>query len=259
MVKFLGEFIIHFELVISTAPEIFVAPTAMHVDYGSTAYMACVAYIGTESQSIGIVTQMNWYNPHSQLLSNNSDGSTTVYTMMKTQNGQVFLKSILKVCNFTSDDFGSYTCRVTNVYGQNENSWIVSIVRLPIAPVLVTSPTSLTSTVGNTIYMSCSAYGYPYPYIQWTRDGQILASDGILTIDSQIKNYNGANVTVSTLKICGVDSDYVGSYGCTAIVRDIGRISSNSWRLDVTPGKRFSFKIPTMINYVISITLQSPQ
>ena len=215
------------------------APSAMHVDYGSTAYMACVAYIGTESQSIGVVTQINWYNPHSQPQTNSSDGSTTVYTMTKTQNGHVFLKSILKICNFTTDDFGSYTCRVTNVYGQNDMSWIVSIVRLPISPRMVTSPTTLTTTAGKTIYMTCSTYGYPYPLIIWRRDGQVVQSDGILTIDTRIKNYNGANVTVSTIRICGVDSDYVGSYTCTATIRDIGQIASQPWRLDVTSGKAF--------------------
>ena len=212
------------------------APTAMHVDYGSTAYMACVAYIGTESQS-SIVTTMNWYDPHSRLLSNNSDGSTTVSTIQTTQSGQVFIKSILKICNFTTDDFGSYTCRVTNFYGQTENSWIVSIVRLPIAPQLLTSPTDLTTTAGNTVYMTCSAYGYPYPAIIWRRDGQVVQSNDIATIDTRVTNYNGVNVSVSTLKICGADSDYVGSYTCTANVRDIGQVNSRAWRLDVTPGK----------------------
>lgn len=212
----------------------------MHVDYGSTAYMACVAYLGTESQSIGVVTQMNWYNPHSQLLSNNSDGSSTVYTTTKTQNGEVFLKSILKICNFTTDDFGSYTCRVTNIFGQNEKSWIVSIVRLPVAPQLLTSPQSVTTSTGRTVYMTCSAYGYPYPAIIWSRNGQVVQSDGILTIDTRVRNYNGVNVSESTLKICGADSEYVGSYTCTANVRDIGQVTSNSWRLDVRPGKLLS-------------------
>ena len=211
----------------------------MHVDYGSTVYMACVAYVGTESQSIGVITQMNWYNPHSQLLSNNTDGSVTVYTTTKTQDGQFFMKSILKICNFTSDDFGRYMCRITNIYGQNEKSWIVSIVQLPISPQLLTSPTSLTTTAGKTIYMSCSAYGYPYPAITWRREGQVVQSDGILTIDTRVKNYNGANISVSTIKICGVDSEYVGSYTCTASVRDIGQVVSNAWRLDVSPGKLF--------------------
>ena len=219
-----------------TAPEIFVAPTAMHVDYGSTAYMACVAYIGTESQS-SIVTLMNWYNPHSQLLSNNPDGSVSVTTTMTTQGGQVFIKSILKVCNFTTDDFGSYSCRATNIYGQNERNWIVSIVQLPIPPQILTSPNSLTTTAGNTVYMTCSAYGYPYPFITWRKDNQVVQSGGVVTIDSRVTNYNGARVTVSTLKICGADSDHVGSYTCTANVRDIGQVTSSAWRLDVTPGR----------------------
>lgn len=218
------------------APEIFVAPTAMHVDYGSTAYMACVAYIGTESQS-SIVTTMNWYDPHSRLLSNNSDSSVTVTTIRTTQGGQVFIKSILKLCNFTTSNFGTYTCRVTNIYGQNERNWIVSIVQLPITPQLLTSPNSITTTAGNTIYMTCSAYGYPYPSIIWRKDNQVVESGGAVSIDTRVTNYNGAKVSVSTLKICGVDSDNVGSYTCTANVRDIGQVSSNAWRLDVTPGE----------------------
>ena len=221
---------------LSTAPEIFVAPTAMHVDYGSTAYMACVAYIGTESQS-SIVTTMNWYDPHSGLLADNSDGSVTVTTTRTTQGGQVFIKSILKLCNFTTNDFGTYTCRVTNIYGQNERNWIVSIVQLPIAPQLLTSPNSLTTTAGNTVYMTCSAYGYPYPSIIWRKDNQVVQSDGVVSIDTRVTNYNGARVTVSTLKICGADADNVGSYTCTANVRDIGQTTSSAWRLDVTPGK----------------------
>ena len=209
----------------------------MHVDYGSTAYMACVAYIGTESQS-SIVTTMNWYDPHSRLLSNNSDGSTTVSTIRTTQRGQVFIKSVLKICNFTTDDFGSYNCRVTNFFGQDEKSWIVSIVQLPIAPQLLTSPTDLTTTAGSTIYMICAAYGYPYPVITWRKDGQVVESDGILNIDTRVKNYNGINVSVSTIKICGVDVEQHGSYTCTATVRDIGEVTNNSWRLIVNPGKK---------------------
>ena len=208
----------------------------MHVDYGSTAYMACVAYIGTESQSNGVVTQMAWSDPHLRPLFNNSDSSVTIATTTTVQNGQVFLKSILKICNFTTNDFGQYTCRVTNIYGQNEQSWIVSIVRLPIAPVMLTSPTDLTTTMGKTIYMTCSAYGYPYPAITWRRDGQVVQSDGIVTIDTRVKNYNGALVSVSTLKICGVDSDQHGSYTCTASIRDIGEVTSRAWRLTVPPG-----------------------
>lgn len=84
--------------------------------------------------------------------------------------------------------------------------------------------------------MSCAAYGYPYPSITWTLNGQTVQSDGILTIDTAVKNYNGANATVSTLKICGADSDYVGDYTCTATVRDIGVVTSTPWRLDVPAG-----------------------
>ena len=208
----------------------------MHVDYGSTAYMACVAYIGTESQS-SIVTTMNWYDPHSGLLQDNSDGSVSVTTTMTTQSGQVFIKSILKICNFTTENFGSYTCRATNIYGQNERNWIVSIVQLPIPPQLLTSPNSATVSAGNAVYMTCSAYGYPYPSIVWRKDNQVVQSNGIVNIDSRVTNYNGAFVTVSTLKICGADADNVGSYTCTAVVRDIGQVTSNAWRLDVTPGK----------------------
>ena len=220
----------------STAPEIFVSPSAMHVDYGSTAYMACVAYIGTESQS-SIVTQMNWYDPHSRPLSNNPDGSVSVTTMTTTQGGQVFIKSILTLCNFTIDDFGSYSCRATNIYGQAEQNWIVSIVQLPIPPQLLTSPNDITVTAGNTVYMTCSSYGYPYPSFTWRKDGQIIQSEGFYNIETIVKNYNGAKVSVSTLKICGADVEQLGSYTCEAVVRDIGQVTSNAWRLNVNPGK----------------------
>ena len=209
----------------------------MHVDYGSTAYMACVAYIGTESQSNGVVTQMAWSDPHRRPLLNNTDSSVTISTTRTVQNGQVFLKSILKICNFTTDNFGQYSCRVTNIYGQNEMSWIVSIPRLPIAPVLLTSPTSLSTEVGRTIYMTCSAYGYPYPAIIWRQDGQVVQPGGVVTIDTRVKSYSGAFVSVSTIKICGVDADNIGSYTCTASIRDIGQVVSGAWRLDLQQGK----------------------
>ena len=224
----------------------------MHVDYGSTAYMACVAYIGTESQS-SIVTTMNWYDPHSGLLQDNPDGSVSVTTTITTQNGQVFLKSILKICNFTTANFGSYTCRVTNIYGQNERNWIVSIVQLPIAPQLLTSPNDVTVAAGNTVYMTCSSYGYPYPSFTWRKDGEIIQLEGFYNIETKVKNYNGAFVSVSTLKICGADVEQVGSYTCTAVIRDIGQVTSSSWRLDITPGKITNFIgrcCIIMINYI---------
>ena len=91
-------------------------------------------------------------------------------------------------------------------------------------------------STGKVVTFSCNHCGTD-PSIIWRKDNQVVQSDGIVSIDTRVTNYNGAKVTVSTLKICGADADNVGSYTCTANVRDVGQTTSSAWRLDVPSGK----------------------
>ena len=90
-----------------------VAPTDHKVTYGKTALMTCVGLIGLTTQNAAfIVTSINWMNPNGQSLTNSSDNSVSVYIRSLTQGGRVFMESILKICNFSHADEGSYSCQV---------------------------------------------------------------------------------------------------------------------------------------------------
>lgn len=156
---------------------------------------------------------------------------------MDTRNGQVFLKSYLKICNFTQSNAGVYSCRVSNANGQANKTWEVGLPYPVIAPRLVGQPTAQSVSEGNTVYMSCAIYGYPFPEIVWFKDGQLVGdTNSTLTINDNIVNYNGALVVQSTLKMCLVGVEDSGMYSCRAATRDFGTVNSPNAALTVLPG-----------------------
>lgn len=205
--------------------------------------MTCVAYIGRLNSSVNqLQTIFSWWDRNNNQLVNSSDGMVSVFTSdYSVQDGRVFMTSILKICNFTERHTGQHTCRTMNSNGQGSASWDLSFLRSPIPPqFLVTpSPTPIKPAYSRTVYMECAAYGFPFPEITWTMNGEAINPNESfyrVNINTSVVNYGGAQVTQSVLKICGVGEEDIGTYACIASTRDFGSITTNSVPLNVGPG-----------------------
>ena len=221
------------------APVISNAPDDLVISYGVTAYMTCTAFIGATIQGADQLTStLSWVGPNGQQIVNASDNTINVYTEDVTQGGQVFIKSYLKVCNFTQSNTGQYSCRVSNANGMDDKNWTASLPYRVTAPQLLAQPSTRTATEGNTVYMTCAAYGYPFPEVTWYKDGQVVGREynGRLSVSTNIVNYNGALVVQSDVKLCRLSIEDIGTYSCSFSTRDFGTVRSQDWSLDVLPG-----------------------
>ena len=234
---------IHFAIHFCTAPEIIASPSSSQVNYANTIYMSCIAYIGRQNRSVDqLQTTFSWWDRNNNQLINSSDGSVSVFTDSFNRNGLVFMRSILKICNFTQSDTGQHTCRAMNSNGQGSASWDLSFLRSPLAPFFLVTPSSspVTAAYGRTFYIECAAYGFPFPQITWTMNGQAINTSTTynrIIVDTRVTNYLGAQVSQSILKICGVGEEDIGSYVCTASTSVFGTsISASPVTLSVNPG-----------------------
>ena len=205
--------------------------------------MTCIAYIGRQNKSVDqLQTTFSWWDRNSNQLVNSSDGSVSVFTSdYSIQNGKVFMISILKICNFTERHTGRHTCRAMNSNGQGSANWELTFLHSPIPPQFLVTPlpTPIKPVYSRTIYMECAAYGFPFPQITWTLNGEPINPNETfyrVNINTSIVNYGGAQVTQSVLKICGVGEEDIGSYACIASTRDFGTITTTSVPLNVGPG-----------------------
>ena len=87
--------------------------------------------------------------------------------------------------------------------------------------IVVHPPTYSTASTGQTVRMTCAAYGTPTPSISWSRASGNLASK-LSNINSGFTKYdktvtvNDTDFVVSVLEICGVSTVDTDEYMCTA-------------------------------------------
>lgn len=203
--------------------------------------MTCTAYVGTQAQGADrLATTLSWTGPGGQALTNRSDGTISVYAERVVQGGIVFMKSYLKICNFTQSNGGQYMCRVSNTNGMDTKSFTASLPYAVTLPQLVAVPSTQTVSESNSVYMTCAAYGYPFPDVTWYKNGQpITSGNDLFTITTNIVNYNGAQVVQSDLRICLTTVQDSGMYSCSFTTRDFGSVSSQAVTLTVLPGMCF--------------------
>ena len=199
--------------------------------------MTCVAYLGPDSEDHSATT-LTWMGPSGQQLINDSASLVTVYTETVSQNGQIFLESILEICSMGLSGVGEYTCRASNTVGDDTFRWNISFTEEIVAPQLIATPVSQDVNYGHTVLMACVANGYPEPEIIWSRNGQVLDPDSsdLVNVYTQVVTEMGLNFTESILEICGVGADDIGSFMCIA-TSDVGTANSSTWTIGILPSE----------------------
>ena len=226
---------------IISVPAIIVAPKSQDITYGVTFAMSCAAHVGNTAQNADqLATTLTWRGPDAQPLTNATTGVTVYTDTMTSSQGHVIIKSVIQICGFVQALQGNYSCTVSNANGQDSRSWANTLPRQPIAPTVVVSPSTRTVGEGNSVIMACSGYGYPYPRITWYRNGQPLDPNsmaGRIAITTRIANYLGAPITESVMKICGAGEEDHGSYYCSFASSFGNPVNTNTWQVNVSPGK----------------------
>ena len=199
--------------------------------------MTCVAYLGPDTEDHSSAA-ISWTDPAGQTLSNDSDSMVTIYAETQTQNGLVFLESILEICSVGVSHAGQFSCRAANLIGGESFSWNISFTKEITTPQLVVTPVNQDINYSDTVLMVCVATSFPEPVITWNRNGELLdpASSDLITIYTEMVLDMGLNFTVSILEICGVGVDDIGSFTCTA-TSDAGTVTSAPFTVGILPSE----------------------
>ncbi|XP_068675497.1 fibroblast growth factor receptor-like 1 [Montipora foliosa] len=112
----------------------------------------------------------------------------------------------LNINNVSDDDFGLYTCYVSNVIGFDYNDAFLIKYDEPSspsvltptettepkwsAPLIIVPPKNLTAEKGDNVTLTCAAVGYPKPLIRWLVDERT-------TYSSNISNMSNLTITIS--------------------------------------------------------------
>ena len=80
------------------------------------------------------------------------------------------------------------------------------------------APTSSEVREGNTLLVTCVAYGATLPSVSWTRNGSVLSnsSGDRISIYEETVDEGGVLFAKSVLEICSAESTDEGEYSCVA-------------------------------------------
>nr|XP_014344645.1 PREDICTED: hemicentin-1 [Latimeria chalumnae] len=113
----------------------------------------------------------------------------------------------LQIARSQLSDSGTYTCVASNVEGEAQKNYMLTI---QVPPNIVGSELSSEVSVllGENVQLVCSAEGIPKPKIQWLKDGRSLNNTDADKIRLTADN--------STLSIYGATTSDIGKYTCVA-------------------------------------------
>lgn len=69
---------------------------------------------------------------------------------------------------------------------------------------------------GTTAFLSCVAFGHPFPDIVWTRLGSNFSSASEFTVTRTLITVNQITLAKSTLKVCRIQEEDPSLFACTA-------------------------------------------
>ncbi len=127
----------------------------------------------------------------------------------------------LTLPSVTANDAGAYDVVVTNAAGTvTSASATLTVNPIPVAPIITTSPTERTATVGETVTFNVIATGTPTPTYQWRKDGVAILGN--------------PSATAATLSLSRITSTEAGSYD-VVVTNLAGSATSTAATLTVTP------------------------
>ncbi|XP_064420214.1 hemicentin-2 [Latimeria chalumnae] len=112
---------------------------------------------------------------------------------------------MLQIQDIQVGDSGLYTCKVTNVAGQVERAFMLSV---HVPPVIENSHLeAVNQTLGSLVILSCEASGVPRPSIRWIKDGIQIESSMEWRLSS-----GGRQLQINRLQL-----SHSGTYTCVVI------------------------------------------
>jgi hypothetical protein len=127
----------------------------------------------------------------------------------------------LTLPSVTANDAGAYDVVVTNAAGTvTSASATLTVNPIPVAPIITTSPTERTATVGETVTFNVIAAGTPTPTYQWRQDGVAILGN--------------PSASAATLSLSRITSTEAGSYD-VVVTNLAGSATSTAATLTVTP------------------------
>ncbi|XP_072176576.1 hemicentin-1-like [Diadema setosum] len=107
----------------------------------------------------------------------------------------------LVIQQMSLEDEAQYTCVASNVAGNNTKDMRIIIL---IPPTIEPGSTDYTAVAGDSIVLSCEAFGIPAPQVAWQKDGALLGSG----------NDNVRVLETGSLEIFVTSEDHTGTYTC---------------------------------------------
>ncbi|XP_078373536.1 basement membrane-specific heparan sulfate proteoglycan core protein-like [Oculina patagonica] len=138
-------------------------------------------------------------------------GDPTPTISWSRENGQLpqsssSVNGLLSILPTTLEDGGAYVCTAANTFGADGVLVTLTVERdTSVRPTAVVSPANQTVDEGASALLSCQVSGDPYPSIQWTRVGEELTdnhvvTEGLLQIQEATKEDEGMYVCVAQNK-----------------------------------------------------------
>jgi len=137
-----------------------------------------------------------------------------------------------------SADAGVYTVVVSSVYGSTTSLPATVSVLAEIAPVITSQPVGTEVIAGQSISLSVSATGYPYPTFQWKKDGVAIpgATNNYYTQSGAASSDSG-NYTVVVNNSAGSITSDVAAVGVLALTAPV--ITNHPASASLLPGSTF--------------------
>ena len=185
-----------------------VHPEDTEVIAGSTVMLACIAFgepLPSITWSAGGVNVTN--NSRTELLETQTNRS-----------GVAFVKSVLQICSSGEVDANRYTCTAVNIVNTDRAGFNLTVISEPAT--LVVTPENIEILAGNSVTLTCVAFGYPIPTITWTKSDHVatttLQNSSTVEILTRMISRNGTQLMHSTLFLCSSGVLSTASYSCTA-------------------------------------------
>jgi len=117
----------------------------------------------------------------------------------------------IRISSVRKEDRGVYRCTASNGVGSPVTRDYMLKVGFP--PAIRVPRPRIHQAKGYGVSMVCNVEAFPAPAIVWSKNGARIVNDEVHTV---VHFYQGSAVTLSTVKISNLFSDFYGTYECEA-------------------------------------------